>query len=346
MKRFLAIILAAMMALCAGNALAQTVVSDNDQVITDSHKQIVIEEGVTQVRFRNVTVQPDDGSGVPALIIEGTGDEVTLIFEGNNTITGGSGRNGESYPTQEGAYQPGGLGSNGGSGISASRNVRITVESGGTLNVSGGKGGDGGYSYPREGGKGGDGGDGISVTGAVSVSGATVNGGRGGNGGSSANNGGRVGGRGGKGICASGTLTVKDVEARGGDGGNGGGGRTFASNGGDGEEAVSAQENGIILAGAFTAQGGKGGDRGEGGTADTFSGRDGGAGTGFTQEQIEQYMNGGVFCYVTTQAQQDGMAAVIAAAASLPQTGDPSSLMGWTALLFASAAGMKMRRKK
>ena len=35
-----------------------------------------------------------------------------------------------------------------------------------------------------------------------------------------------------------------------------------------------------------------------------------------------------------------------AGVASMPQTGDPSSLMGWAALLLASAAGMKKTKKQ
>jgi len=340
MKKVFALILAMAMALCAAGAMADadtvyTVTAENqNDVVSGAYKRIIVESGVTEVTFENVTVT-DAGlkeyktDGNSALEVKGTGS-IKLIFKGSNTLTGG---NGTRVDMSAGG---------GGSGILAYGGIEIVVEEGGSLSATGGSGAMG------MGMESGDGGTGIYAGANVMVSGGVVTA-EGGDGGK--NNasilGGNKGGDGGDGIYAGGNVTVSGgmMKATGGKGGDSDGQFRSGGKGGDGITTGMGIEIGDGVAdGGVHAEGGQGGKGYENRYAE--DGKEGSFSETQKLTMDKQPDDDRIFVYVIP----DEGGAVnpgggVPDTSDLPQTGDPSMLGAWTLLLGAAGMGLKMKKK-
>ena len=166
----------------------------------DTH--LILKDNVTLTVNGGIT---DNGNGFTLTVYGQTGQSGTL------TVTGGNGENNYS-----------GNGGNGGAGITGNMTVN-----GGTVEVTGGTGGNGSNSLTSNGGNGGNGG--IAVDGNVTVNKGTVNvtGGNGGNGGTSRDAISGNGGNGGNGV--RGDVVVNDGKLTATGGSKGSGGETSGS---------------------------------------------------------------------------------------------------------------------
>ena len=332
MKKVFALILALAMALvlCAGSAMADadtvytvTAANQND-VVSGPHKRIIVESGVTEVTFENVTVTNPGkagNSGASALEVQDLGS-VTLIFKGSNTLTGG---NGTRVDMSAGG---------GGSGILAYGGIEIVVEEGGSLSATGGRGTMG------MGMESGDGGTGIYAGANVMVSGGVVTA-EGGDGGknNASTLGGNKGGDGGDGIYAGGNVTVNGgmMKATGGKGGDSDGRYRSGGKGGDGITAGMGIEIGDGVAdGGVHAEGGQGGKGYENRYAE--DGKEGSFSETQKLTMDKQPDDDRIFVYAIPD---EG----VPDTSDLPQTGDPSMLGAWTLLLGAAGMGLKMKKK-